>query len=248
MTTARVSNNPYPEYKAFQPVASSLLRKIRDVVAKIFHDVWVTAFSYFGKVNVQRNNQNLTPEAIAACDQLQRTRTLTQTAIIEYGRVLEKNSRVQLVQEGLFGLNPPRNVRDGKRFLAIPFVLKGWFEDHIVAMYFDREKNTLEYFDSKGLTIRDRNDSRLNAFIKKVLDNYGTDKDKTTVIENTKKHQWDCHNCGAYVLSYFRLRKEGSDIESTPVFLAFNVNTFLRRQLIEEIEQLYQSNAASVAV
>ncbi len=247
MTTPSVSNDLFSGYPAFQPVASSLVRKIRDVVAKIFHDFWVTAFSYyFGKVNVQRNNQNLTPEAITACNQLQRTRTLTQTAIIEYGRVLEKDPKIQLVQEGLFGLNPPTNIPDEKRFLAIPFVLKGRFEDHIVAIYFDREKNILEYFDSKGLTIRDRNDSRLNAFIEKVLKKYGNDK--TTVIENTEKYQWDCHNCGAYVLSYFRLRKEGLDVKNAFEWQSYNVNSVWRPALIKDIEKLYQANAASAAV
>ncbi len=200
-TIVRVSDLE-KEYPHFKPVESSLCRKIRDIVCKILCDFWNSAISYFRKVN----NYEDCPLINGAVSELNQMRCLGILTMNACGKLLEKeNDDVLYIGDGLHtNLSDfvfPKNIEQKR--ICIPFVLKGRIRNHVVAIYIDLTANKVEYYDPKGLTINDRNDPRLNQLLKRVWEKFGD----YTLVENTQKHQYDCHNCGVYVLSYFYRRQ-----------------------------------------
>ncbi len=107
---------------------------------------------------------------------------------------------------------------DGK-IIAIPLVIAGKFRKHIVTFVVDPTNKTIEFYDSKGLSIKDRasapidmtndigekNHLKLLELFKILNEKYKGFK----VVENTHKHQKDFYNCGVYVLDYIKRRVGG---------------------------------------
>ncbi len=191
-----------------RPVAPSLYRKIRDIACKIFFDFWVSTFSYFTKVQEPRHED---PQAV---QQLCRQRALTASVLVEYAQEWPRTS--SLVQDYLHPdepvseLNLPEEIR-AKTHICIPIVLKGLFRNHIVAIQVNTRAHTVEYYDSKGLTILDRNDDRLNTIIRHVMNQFANYR----LTENTDKHQYDSHNCGVYVMNFFRRKIDNNPSQPT---------------------------------
>lgn len=223
--------NPFiPGYANFNPVDSSLLRKIRHIVCKVLIDFWVSVASYF--MYVATDNQLDTP----GIKQLIQTRALQSAAVVEYGQYLEsQNPALQFVTQQMFGLVLP-NLQPNKNDVAIPVILKGCVRDHIVMVFVDRRSNVLEYYDSKGLTIQDRNDPELNEVLQQALEKYGDAN--TRLIENTEKHQYDSHNCGVYILDYvFRRKTEAPEQIFANGFGPCAANRELRARMIFELNE-----------
>lgn len=95
------------------------------------------------------------------------------------------------------------NDNSKKAYLAIPLVLPPlhfYEESHIVMIFIDNKKKTLEYFDPKGITSKNREllngnkmSNVLDTLVKVINDN------NFAILENNRVLQLDCHNCGAYV-------------------------------------------------
>ena len=95
--------------------------------------------------------------------------------------------------------------------LAIPLILPSLSlleEKHIVMIFIDKDTNSLEYFDSKGITSENRYLKAKNKMsdvlssLKKVFPN----KNDIIIQENASVLQMDCHNCGAYI-TWFAARR-----------------------------------------
>ncbi len=210
MAIDHVSQKSLQDYPKFQPVDASLLRRIRHVVLKVLCDMWVSAFSLFGKVTTEYKREDAAFRGLKnTFDRLSHTRCLGTSAVSAYGRYLERqNPQLQFVESKVGGDRDLPNLQEQKTQIAIPVVLKGCLRDHIVSIFVDTVSNRIEYYDSKGLTIQDRNDPMLNHVLLEVLEKYGNKE--TSVIENREKHQYDSHNCGVYVLDYFYRRTSES--------------------------------------
>lgn len=98
----------------------------------------------------------------------------------------------------------------------IPIVLKGNSPieaQHIVCIVVDPQTKKIEYFDSQGVTADNRVvDGDLHMIdllngIKSILNKPDSGKaENYTIVQNTKSHQMDCHNCGAFVGYYAKER------------------------------------------
>ncbi len=211
----------------------SLFRRIRELVYRVFCNIWRSGASYFQKIKT--DNKPDSPGGF----ELLRKRCLGPSAIQE---VTGKLNNVQLVNNFMFenlGSELPerekelarvshqhssrfgdtdaqsgRMVGEKSGLVFIPTVLQGR-PDHIVTIVFDAEKSRIELYDPKGLTANDHSenvrgqDFRLVDLIEKVADKYGA----TTLWENTALHQKDSHNCGVYALDYISRRSSNEQPE-----------------------------------
>jgi hypothetical protein len=230
----------------------STYRKMRHVASKIFHDAFVSLFS-FRKANVtsatykkiermKRNDSNLYNTIAAIRD----NKTLTGIKLLPYCERLNVEYGTQTIQgyaqQGMDPHNLPEATSDK---ILIPIVLKGLVRNHIVAVFFDRETNTLEYYDPKGLSIEDRHSEyllntaggriTLNEAIENIKQKYGKEEEYIVTHENTHKHQWDSHNCGVYVCDFFRRRLQ-PDTNFFDVVMNRRFDTLkMREEMIEFI-------------
>lgn len=101
--------------------------------------------------------------------------------------------------------------------IAIPFVIKGHLRDHIVTFVIDPKSQSIEFYDSYGLSIKDQANRKVDkadhltvmqlyGFISKKYPGYKT-------VENTTRHQKDLYNCGVYVLDYIYRRAQGESVK-----------------------------------
>lgn len=114
-------------------------------------------------------------------------------------------------------------VASEQRKFAIPLVLPPLHfpeEPHIVMIFVDKDTNSLEYFDSKGITSENRVlQSSEQTTMYSVLENLRQTLNKTslnqsyTITENAKVIQMDINNCGAYVSWFAKKRLKNSATE-----------------------------------
>lgn len=110
-----------------------------------------------------------------------------------------------------------------RNWVAIPIILKGLFRDHIVTILVNKENKTIEFYDSKGLTIKDqaRRELRfpseslttLEDHVNAIWETFQADA-SWTFKENTTRHQTDAYNCGVFVSNFIQRRLSGSTFES----------------------------------
>ncbi len=204
---------------------ASLLRKTRAILHKIFHDCWVSLWNRFRAVSIkptlklqiaqfkERTHFDYSPYAV---DDLRIDKTLQTSSMRAYCKKLaaqfpQSHFIESYLTRGAKIVELPEVSRNSRQ-LMIPIHVKGLLRDHIIAVFFDRINNTLEFYDPKGLTImdhaRDRpiNDPSINIpeVIRRLIAKYGNSR--TKVVENTAKHQYDSHNCGVHVCDYFTRR------------------------------------------
>ncbi len=102
--------------------------------------------------------------------------------------------------------------------LAIPLILppSSFLEEkHMVIIFIDKNKNTIDYFDAKGITSDHRQLIAGGSMRQKVLEPIIaklTSSPSVQVNENARIIQWDCHHCGAYV-SWFAQQRLTKDAE-----------------------------------
>jgi Ulp1 family protease len=92
-----------------------------------------------------------------------------------------------------------------------------------VTILVDRENKTIEFYDSKGLTIKDQASRKLRFpsqslttledHVNQIWKNFGADA-SWTFKENTTRHQTDAYNCGIYVSNFIQRRLHGETFES----------------------------------
>jgi hypothetical protein len=159
---------------------------------------------------------------LAAIKQLQTTSNLSSAAILEYGKYLEKGHPEfllidrYLLPQGRYDLS---TIPAGKTKIALPVILEGAVEDHIVTFFVDTTTNIIEYYDSKGLKISDRDEVLVNGQglrLSDVLDQLKTRIRNPHIAENTEKHQFNCYDCGVYVLHY--IEKRLADVQFQTLF------------------------------
>ncbi len=92
--------------------------------------------------------------------------------------------------------------------VIIPVILK----NHSVGFYVDTDNHTIEFFDPKGLTIRDRN---LLGIANEILDECKKQAPSSewTFKENLQRMQNDSHNSGIYLDDYYQRRLGGEFLE-----------------------------------
>jgi hypothetical protein len=148
--------------------------------------------------------------------------------------------------------------RENKRFIAVPVALKGPNADHVVCFYIDLDLHTVEYFDSRGLSILDlpntpldlpnttANQTLLEFANKLIADSQEHCKRSNRggncpwkVFENTQRMQFDAHNCAIYAYHFFKSRIKGKtwvEIQNKP--LSFDeANTGQRKKILKELDQ-----------
>lgn len=108
----------------------------------------------------------------------------------------------------------------------IPIVLKGnspLESQHIVCIVVDPKTKKIEYFDSQGVTAdnkRIEDGLLMMDLLKNIKSMLGISrKGAYAIIQNTKSHQMDCHNCGAFVGYYAQERfKPGNPATAGAIF------------------------------
>ncbi len=226
----RAVNPPGPGLK---PMDASLLRRIRDAAFKVL-DIIVSGFSFFGKVDTLYNYNDMN---LVRFRELMLTRCLGKEVVSEYGRFFaSKHNDFEFLPDLMFGSSFSKPLNQ-KNYIAIPVVLEGSFQNHTVLFFVDTLNKRIEYYDSKGLTIKDRNDPRLKAALDRVIERYG--KEDFTLIENREKHQYDSHNSGVYVMDYFyrRMKGESPDAISASGPGPCAANQELRARMIVQLAQ-----------
>jgi hypothetical protein len=174
--------------------------------------------------------------------------------------LIEKNPTAQLVDNYLVNTHgkplAPLPIREnGKKQLLIPIPLREFPKDHIVAVlvtFDENDRTTIEFYDSKGLTIADRQNNKLSYFhthtlqqvIANIADHYSPNRigdegiiNRTPkIVENTKKDQYDCHNCGIYVCNYFEQRLAGRKAdEISETCNSFQKTSTIRKHMIDNL-------------
>jgi hypothetical protein len=104
--------------------------------------------------------------------------------------------------------------------MAIPFVLGSGSSSHVVLAFYDRKLQTLEFFNSKGWTVKETPgvDAR-GRTCEGIMSSLAARFQPRFIIENQNDVQLDSFNCGIYVLDYIRRRAMGQspkDITSYP--------------------------------
>lgn len=137
--------------------------------------------------------------------------------------------------------------------LFIPVVLKEFGRDHIVCVcikYLDDKNATIEFYDSKGLTLADRateslvnnSDMTLSKLVAQLADHYCGDR-AVTIEQNTTKHQEDSHNCGIYVCHYFKERIDGTtatDIRENQT-MGYEQTFIWREEMINDLMDTFEA-------
>lgn len=264
----------------------SLFRRISDLFWTVVHDMWMSAGGLLGAIlpgclkfhisadcATHLENPNLKQlsegsQIYSAVERLNTQKQANSSIVHEYCAYLEKaypNSAQYIphfVQKCAANRELPKR-KDGCDKLLIPIVLKGFPCEHIVALCISYDEDgdaTLEFYDSKGLTIADRFDQRLanepdmtlGKLIAILTSQYCPDlraSSKIHVKENTKKHQWDSHNCGIYVSSFFEKRLMGAspemiyDLESS-----YKKTATMRQEMIPNLLPRLWDEAAANAM
>jgi Ulp1 family protease len=126
------------------------------------------------------------------------------------------------------------------RFIAIPVTLNQGIWGHIVMIVIDRENHTLEFYDPKGLSIRDLDGIPLRcskredigALVKRLITRHRISR----IVENTEKQQADNDSCGVYVSHFLAKRLEFPD--KTTIFERPSISIYqMRLGLINAIFQ-----------
>lgn len=127
-----------------------------------------------------------------------------------------------LVEDCLFNsysLEGLENKIKEEKFIFIPVVLHYWPIDHIVCFKINVEEKTIEFFDSQGLSIRDRGDDlvrngvniTLLDFANKIYQKccYAPDpcqQRRWQFIENPVRRQKNIFDCGLHVAAFCQNR------------------------------------------
>jgi hypothetical protein len=140
------------------------------------------------------------------------------------------------------------NILDENKLLFFPIIVKGFFIDHVLTIVVDPKNKRIEFYDSKGLTIMDRQydllfnfpDNTLLDLWKEIVNKYAKDGN-WSVIENTHQQQKDLYNCGVFSVKFMIDRHEGISFEnlvtSSPSFK--DVSQTWRKKLMERVSQTF---------
>lgn len=205
-----------------EPQEERLLTSIVELVLKILCNFWRTSLSHFSQIPIEERS-DLEGNVWPALCQLSWKRNVDPAPVQEYVTHCLKD-KVDLVPNFIFKISTsdlPDKKKLDKPFIFIPVELEGRVRNHIVALVFDKVANRIEFYDPKGFTIKERSNwvhcddhLKLIDVFQRVALEYGNRK--TTLWENTRKHQYDSHNCGIYVLDYIERRTEEEKPESKP--------------------------------
>jgi len=215
----------------FRP--SSTCRKVREFFGTIQSIIQLIR-SLFSSVNLSernityiKNHQDCLHQqgVLSSVLKLKSGGMLGANDIIQYANVY---SSLMNVHEGLMRntgnneismLKLPELKDIDKSIMAIPVVLHGKVRNHIVAVIVDKAGKAIEFYDSKGLTVKDRGSDKLEAFPKSTLkDLFDIISNKYSdgtweIKENTKRHQSDGYNSGVYVSDYLKRRAIGESFD-----------------------------------
>jgi hypothetical protein len=187
----------------------------------ILADIWLSlAAIFYRNIPIEKAKISvLSSTTSAAIERLSNHQRLSNYNLSEVKKIVEKKHpefKVYLeyvAPTSATSLDAIRMEEDTK--IAIPFVLTG-FDDHIVTALYDNKTKTLEFFNSSGLTVNDTPDRLvlmqglgLRAFMDQLKDRFHPER----VIENTTKAQYDTYNCGLYVSDFILRRADGEDFQ-----------------------------------
>lgn len=212
-TTNRLEANAFPSPKSFF-TPSSTVRKVRNLAARFFFDIWA---SFFARCKSLFCSSKRGDKSYAKW-RFERTDLPLDQSLNEYfNKLTEKKVQFAIINHFSSIMDSSTDdfcsrIKNAKDKVFVPLIIKGRFLNHIVTLYIDKTNHSMEYFDSKGLTILDRKgssvkniaESSLEELVAKIATHFKIQK----VSENIKKVQWDSHNCGVYVASFIQQRMD----------------------------------------
>jgi hypothetical protein len=110
------------------------------------------------------------------------------------------------------------DIEEDHDYVVIPVVLSTLPFNHIVVLIYERETNTLEFYDSKGYSLLDHGDvmiagtnTRLSSLFRAAYNKYCIPCRKEEGIpakieENITQHQFDKDACGVFVMHRIKQR------------------------------------------
>lgn len=159
-----VFNASHPDFK---PLDSSLLRKIKEVFFKIVCNGWRSLASSFYTIPINKETESklealckegkINPRAPAQLLKKGCIGSESMQAVWDQVLAPEYRKKAEFIPLSYddTGLILP-DVDINKRYLLLPIVVKGRFRNHVIAVFFDRVLNRIEFYDPKGLTSQDR--------------------------------------------------------------------------------------------
>jgi len=196
----------------------SYVRILKDKVAGIAICLIRSLQSIFGSkpsIDIRSYSEHKDYPAIFS---LKKAKLIGNATVLSY---LQKLENLEIDTSLLLGQVLP--CEELRNWVAIPIILKGLFRDHIVTILVNRETKTIEFYDSKGLTIKDQGSRKLRfpskslttleEHVNQIWKNFGADA-SWTFKENTTRHQTDAYNCGIYVSNFIQRRLHGESFEA----------------------------------
>lgn len=207
-----INSNLQSYHSSISKIVSQYLLKVIDFIVSIAHKC-------FKNIQLSLNdsfNNNSDSNKHIVLSHLKKHENLGSSVFTAFKESLEaeKNS-FHMDTSFVIGSNYPKEKAEQTK-IAIPVILKTSI-NHIVTFFYDKESQTLEYYDSKGLTIMDRKNTHLifplkDKEILTLNDLFIHLKEKyqpTSFKENIVREQKDIYNCGVFVLSYYLNKIQG---------------------------------------
>jgi hypothetical protein len=171
---------------------------------------------------------------------LRHRNTIGAGTVVDYGAYLERTYPQQLKMDLSFvaGGKAPFIDENIPR-IAIPVILEGAFEDHIVLIMINPQAKTLRVYDSKGVSICDHDEPLLldpSRNLRHLVYDLERQYQITSTTENTERHQTDSHNCGVFVLDAIE-RELNPALKDTPQ-TSDAMNTDVRQRMIQNLVKM----------
>ena len=248
---------PNHSHNLFVPIDGSLCRRARDVIGVIC-EIWRSVQSYFIKiesesVQINSRDQNTLKNYMTAYDCLRKGLPLQKVALSVYMESL-RNHKDNFQYCTTYcserqSLDPLPDLNNDQDKVVFPIAVEGTCgrRPHVLAVVVDPSRHSIEFYDPKGLTLRDRdqdtvigNKGRLMDLMRNIWGKYAVDHE-WDLQENTTRHQDDGYNSGVYVCDYITRRcneESCKDIWADGLTFA-QASKDTRENMIAEINNFY---------
>jgi hypothetical protein len=265
MITKNISNNQYNSAILNQYAPPSLSRKLFTLILGV-RDLWNTYIRSNISFPIEKINWSsiaIVKNVPASVKNLATEKFQGSSLILAYKEVLEDGGRLEInsnfvtsnhnfSKETIKEEIKKSFTSSKSSIIGIPVVLKGplFFADHIVTLVVNKDSNEIEFYDSKGLSLTDRGNSRIISssdmqlleFVEIIQEVFFENKPRPSIIEHLNRDQTDHHNCGIYVVNFLERKKEEienpSGSKPSPLSLE-SANGDYRKTLIHNLHHHY---------
>jgi hypothetical protein len=200
--------------QAIDPVIISRQSKSPDrlwylAVAEKIKDIWATVCAYCSfSMDWTPKNGSLDSNRYQAAMVRLRSRSIMNSDHLTFLQERHPECQFSLSFTSERGEQSLPEISD-QNYVAIPVVITG-IVDHIVCFFIDKKNQTIDFFDSKGRTLKDLEDEtvlgeggwKLGQLADAILQRYPC----RTLNQNQRKLQKDIHSCALFIWDFLQRR------------------------------------------